>query len=234
MESVSEFALLVGCLLVVAGLFFEDWITVFRVSGEVAVIVGVAIEGLADGGIFLAAGKLRMIQDAELEKMRVETAEANQRAAEANEKAESERLERLKLEDKLAWRSLTAEQQEELIDKLEPFAGQRIDIFTTSGQAEIMYLANMLQVVFLEAGWIPPSMYQGATFLFPVPGIMVEYDAKDGPAVRAASAIKDELMKLGLTAWLVPNLPDGTVKQYLALSDGPPNASVRITIGDKV
>jgi hypothetical protein len=110
LESASEIMLLVGCFLVVAGLFFEDWVAVFRVSGEVAVIVGVMIEGLADGGIFLAAGKLRMIQDAELEQMRFETAQANlraadatERASEANQKTERERRERIDIE-KQVWR----------------------------------------------------------------------------------------------------------------------------------
>lgn len=83
MESASEIALLVGCLLVVAGLFFEDWIAAFRVSGEVAVIIGVMIEGLADGGIFLAAGKLRVIQDAELEILRLKAAQSNEHAQQA-------------------------------------------------------------------------------------------------------------------------------------------------------
>jgi hypothetical protein len=68
------------------------------------------IEGLADGGIFLAAGKLRMIQDAELEQMRFETAQANlraadatERASEANQKTERERRERIDIE-KQVWR----------------------------------------------------------------------------------------------------------------------------------
>ncbi|MGC2443063.1 hypothetical protein [Candidatus Binatus sp.] len=101
LESASEVALLVGCFLVVAGLFFEDWVAVFRVSGEVAVIVGVTIEGLADGGIFLAAGKLRMIQDAELEKMRLQTAEAKRRTAQAE-------LDLEELRAKVLWRHIDA------------------------------------------------------------------------------------------------------------------------------
>lgn len=99
LESASEIALLVGCFLVVAGLFFEDWVAVFRVSGEVAVIVGVMIEGLADGGIFLAAGKLRMIQDAEFEKMRLQTAEAKRRQAQAE-------LDLEELRAKVIWRHI--------------------------------------------------------------------------------------------------------------------------------
>ena len=63
----SEIALLVGCILIVVGLAFEDWIARLLGAGEIAVIIGVMIEGLADGGIFLASGKLQMIPASELE-----------------------------------------------------------------------------------------------------------------------------------------------------------------------
>ena len=54
-----------------------------------------------------------------------QAAEANARAAEANEKAEQERLGRLKLEEKLAPRWLSTQQQQELRDRLSQFPALR-------------------------------------------------------------------------------------------------------------
>lgn len=51
-------------------------------------------------------------------------ADANARAAEATQKAEQERLARVKLEERIAWRSLTAEQQSQIGSVLRRFAGQ--------------------------------------------------------------------------------------------------------------
>jgi hypothetical protein len=69
LQSASKISLLLGCVLVILGLVFEDWIKNLLGIGEVAVLVGVMVEGLADGGIFLASGKLQMIQETELEHM---------------------------------------------------------------------------------------------------------------------------------------------------------------------
>lgn len=154
LESASEIALLIGCFLVVGGLVLEDWVATFRMSGEVAVIVGVMIEGLADGGIFLAAGKLRMIQAAELEGMRLEVASANARAAEANQKAERERLERLKLEEKLAPRRLSRESGKIIVSKLKLRGPDTpVSIFVCRHDSEMMRFANELGEVLQLAGW---------------------------------------------------------------------------------
>jgi hypothetical protein len=239
LQSASEIALLVGCVLVVVGLAFEDWIKSLLGIGEIAVVVGVMIEGLADGGIFLASGKLQMVQQSELEHMRLETARANERsevanraAAEANLKAEGERFERFKLEEKLAWRSLSGSQQKTLANKLQSFPNRRIDIFTTSGDAELMSLARTFQLIVLEAGWIP-SIYQWIEYTFPVPGIMIECDPKDELNQRAAEVLCNELKSCGLLAWTAPPDPYNAPSYVAPFDTPPPNAPLRLVVGDK-
>src|SRR6266851_1506813 len=63
-------------------------------------------------------------------------AEANKQAAEANRVAEQERLARVKLEEKLAFRHLTLEQKRSLIAKLAPCAGHSVQVFAQSRDFE--------------------------------------------------------------------------------------------------
>src|SRR2546428_2288570 len=62
----------------------------------------------------------RLPKEAEI--ARKDIAEAHARAAEANQKAEEEKLARVKIEEKLAPRHLSAEQQRRIVSALKPFA----------------------------------------------------------------------------------------------------------------
>ena len=44
--------------------------------------------------------------------------------------AEQERLARVKIEEKLAWRDLSPEQEKSLSSKMQPFTGQRFKLIT--------------------------------------------------------------------------------------------------------
>jgi hypothetical protein len=150
LQSASEISLLVGCVLVVLGLVFEDWIRSLFGIGEVAVVVGVMVEGLADGGIFLASGKLQMIQEMELECMQLETAQANARAAEANQKAQEAVLELARL---TAPRALTQEQRGRIVDKLKQYSGTEYDITVSTSDPEILGFVFTIELVLSTAGW---------------------------------------------------------------------------------
>jgi hypothetical protein len=58
---------------------------------------------------------------------------ANERAAEANKKAEKERLERIKLEVKVAWRRLSPEQHEKMVNAL---SDQRFSMYFEYSQSD--------------------------------------------------------------------------------------------------
>src|SRR5437870_4108268 len=106
---ISEIALLLFGILLVIGLIgeyakSEQWKKHVRVF-EMFVIIGVAGELLADGGIFLFSSHLQTIADMEIGEAVLRASKADERAS-ANEKeaaqlrkdAEAERLERIKLE----------------------------------------------------------------------------------------------------------------------------------------
>jgi hypothetical protein len=57
------------------------------------------------------------------------TNEANARIAESNERAEAERLARVRLEKSLAWRELDDAESKDIAVKLSPFAGEKLDVF---------------------------------------------------------------------------------------------------------
>jgi len=89
----------------------------------------------------------------EIAKANERAARAEQEAAEANKAAESERIERLKLEASIAGRRLTAEQKEKLKSLLKPFAPTMIELeWTGPGGQEAADLASDINDAIVGAG----------------------------------------------------------------------------------
>ena len=87
-------------------------------------------------------------------------ADANARAAEANEKAEQERLARVQLESRLAPRNLSSEQQDRLAKRLAQWATlpgtntrQSVAVFPTTNSFESAALADQIAAALGAAGW---------------------------------------------------------------------------------
>ena len=74
--------------------------------------------------------------ETELAKAKTAISEANARAAGANEKAESERLARIRLEEDLAWRRLSNEQQQIIASQVSKFSGQIVSLWYGQGDKE--------------------------------------------------------------------------------------------------
>ena len=139
---ISELAVCVGGIVVVAGLVLEShWIEeALHDVGESLVIAGVAIETLTNAGLILAARKLQAIHERELESMRLETAQANARAAEA-----SLALEKLKTP-----RTLTLEQREPITHAMRAYSGQAFAIYAAP-DPEAAELAVMIRAALINA-----------------------------------------------------------------------------------
>ena len=189
-----------GSALVVFGLVLEsDWAAGWRALGAAAVIVGVAIETLLDGGILLASHKLEMLHNQELEAMRLETAQANARAdearcgaAEANEKAERERLERMKIEQRLAPRRLTANEQARITAKLAKLGPIRATVFEPKEDPEIRVFAFDIMGALSEAGWRATTAMKfdwGRVVI----GVAVEVNETNGAADQRTWKVADAL-----------------------------------------
>jgi hypothetical protein len=197
-QSVSEIFLLFSCAIVVAGLALEDW-TISAVSvGHIAVIAGVMLEGLADGGILLASRKLQALQERELEEMRLETAQANASAAEANARAAEANVELWKLRTP---RMLSDAQREQLISLLRAIDNKcRVDIYALVAHDEIRGLQSELLSVLNQAKWDARTNFNSR---IPQPGIVngliVEVNAGISPQLRmTATLIASALRKAGL------------------------------------
>jgi hypothetical protein len=202
---ISEIALLVFGIVLVLGLVGEvakserwrKWLRIF----ELMVIIGVAGELVADGGIFLFSRHLQTITETEyadlnkqatdaynqaeharkeadsfeldiakakqgaadaderaskaeenLGSAKRDAAVANERAAEANKIAEGERLARLKLEKRLAPRTLNNDQQRRIESKIKPFSGTPYEL-AVDPVPEAINLLKTVDAILRSSGW---------------------------------------------------------------------------------
>jgi len=173
----SEWALLAFGALLVVGLIVEyyaehgsRWMKV----GELLVIIGVAGELLGDGGIFLFSRHLQTISEQEIAEVTKQAGEANQKAGESNERAgkanerasssekeaarlrkeaESEHLARVKIEQRLADRTLTRQQVVAIADKLKPFSGQEFETISYPENHEASSISRSIIGAIVLAHW---------------------------------------------------------------------------------
>lgn len=149
-------------------------------------------------------------------------AEANARAAEANQKAEAERLERLKIEARLADRSLNAEQTTQFVEAMTAFEGQEYKITTFWDLREPLALANMIYRALTASGWKYIPHGEGGSFLLGVIDgveVFVHPEGSDA-AKKAADALVAALNDVGLVA-------------KLKIAGGPPQSALNINVGTK-
>jgi hypothetical protein len=88
-------------------------------------------------------------KEAEVARKQIAEAEARADAAKAqiaksDEKAEAERLARVKLQEAIAWRTLTVEQSQDITTALKPFAGERVNLLASPYEADASSFAGDL------------------------------------------------------------------------------------------
>src|SRR5262245_3438461 len=167
-----EFCLIIAGVMVVGGLVLEYWrdiATAFKTRprpsaatiGGVLVTAGVFLEVVL--GIFIAktAKALERIANMGI-------AEANLRAAEANRKAEEEKLARVKLEQQTAIRDLTEEETMALTKNLSTFSGQHAVVDVFPALFESAAITRQLIGVLVNAGWT----ISGPNFLTAPPNVL--------------------------------------------------------------
>jgi hypothetical protein len=189
----SELVLLGSTVLLTVGLFgewpdSESWKKrlLYKVS-KAAVIIGVAGELLADGGVFQAGDRLQELEEKEISAATTSANSAKERAAQLTKDAEvlkgsnlklqrdleSERIERIKMEEKFGARRFPDGQ----IDAIkQAFNGVRMRAYVRCiDEVEACVAANNFATVLRDAGLdVPPIEGVGLT-LPPSVGIEV-YD----------------------------------------------------------
>jgi hypothetical protein len=160
---------------------------------------------------------------------------ANARAAEADEKAEGERLARVKIEEKLAPRSFASEQSTLLIARLIVHSGRSADILMAGETPEISGITGILTGILKSAGWKTDAWIWSGVGAFS--GIQIALAPNASPEdVAAHRALIDALMEVGLlTAPLPWPIEWG---KFPGMINGPPWAAenaapIRIVIGTK-
>lgn len=166
------------------------------------------------------------------EGFRLDIARANERAAAANEVAEKERLARLQLEARLAPRSLSQVQRDEIANAIRPLGSYSLQIFTYSDVTEVSAIADALARTVNAAGWtVAVAHAQGGIV---VTGIVLAVPkGADGTMLRAAKTLVSELNRHGVPISLA-NVPLEEIPSP-GLSFGETNsaAQMRMLIGTK-
>ena len=168
------------------------------------------------------------------EEARAVSAEANKRAAEVNKTAEGERLARVKIEEKLAPRSISMPQIVSLSWRLKPYAGTPVDILQIGESPEITHFRTLLAMPLHAAGL--PTVISTAVGSGSFIGLSVAVltDATDSEKL-AATGLLSALNAEGIIA-----LDGGTVKRedrpgFIMAPEGETSnkAPIRIYIGSK-
>lgn len=171
--------------------------------------------------------------NAKAEGFRLDIAKANERAAEATRVAESERLARVQLEARLAPRTLTADQQKQLIAMLAPFAKTGVVVIRFGDTQEVQNIGNILASCLKTAGWtvnLSTALGGGGSVTGIVIGVRTNSDEKTH---RAAKMLTSGLITIGLSAgpWNFEQMP---VDRIARIGDvGGADEPIRVFIGAK-
>ena len=156
--------------------------------------------------------------------------------AELNSKAESERLERLRLEAIVAPRSLTLEAQGRIIEAWRPFAGSTVGIVTYGMDGEAFALAQQIIACLRLAGI---NVENRTASVMPLGGFVLGINIS-GTAQQLTAALRDALANIGGLAvadgptFFAGNMAIGPPPTPGAASRGPVvNAEAVILIGVK-
>ena len=220
---------------------------VFAIDGRIGHIqrseIRTAIDRATDAG-FDAVVANNLAEEtsehaAQLEKdaavARLETAKANESAANANKATEELRHQNLELEQAIAPRILNQAGPDRV---LKAFPGQIVQLETIM-EFEAQRLAGELSGLFKSAGWdLRPA---DPKFSRPLEGVTIEYfrragtaepDANQTQRAAAAKALADELKKQNIEAMVTTTAGDPKYQEELRAS-GMTIEAIRVTVGPK-
>lgn len=196
---------------------------------NIALVVSASIAAVATFLVIWMGNVKEKYSRAELAELALQTAQANERAAKANEAAERERVERLKLEARLADRVVSSETMADLQRVAASFAkGTRLDICTFATNVEIANFSESVSSALTRGGW---TVRQWEAMGGSLRGVLVGVDPTKPTTLSAARFLVEALSKGGFVAQEVP---------FTALPDvnrtgpgEPMDAPIRMYIGSK-
>lgn len=203
----------------------DTWVLAF------AALVAIGVVGEAILGVWhwRLDGKMRdlrhsesQLHERELAQLEKETQEAAARAAEANRKAEEEKLARVKIEQRLADRVLTDAQLATIADKVRPFSGQEYQVTTFWELREPLAISNRIHQALTLAGWTYIPHGQGGAFLLGgLSGVQVWiHPDADVQVKNAANSLVSALNDEDIAAVLKQQNPQNPKDNKIALNVG--------------
>jgi hypothetical protein len=207
---------------------------VVLVLGAAAVLVGTIGAIIMSGVREQFANERISANETATAQARADSDLANARAAEANRAAEQERLARVKLEAKLAPRSLTTDQMVELRNKWLQYAGATVDILIfPSGTPDIMPLAGIIRETLIQSQWIIEHNWQSLGGF--VVGVGVAVRSGSNPLIEKQADILVEGLNAAdvLTSRAPPLKDDSMPVGAVGDSFSGVAAPIRIYIGTK-
>lgn len=194
----------------------------FATANTVLILGAIAVAVGTIGAIAMGGAK-EYFADARIAENEAETARALERAAEANLKAEQEKLARLVIEQRLAPRFLNDSQQSRIADKIRRFSGQRFQFVSYQDDPEVKgFVVSLLQTL-VSAGWegVPVQEFLMGNVVL---GVTIEVPSSKENSFRlAAESLAEALQSEGVTA---------SVQLNSSLDSKAPD-QIRIKVGKK-
>jgi|SRR5712691_9124339 len=217
-----------------------SWKPLCSIAGAILITVGVSGELAVQ---FIASGRettLRKVNDAVFAGLNNEAARARKDAGDAIERAghaenrasknereaaqlrkvaEQERLARIRVEERVAWRRLTTQQQAKIASRLTRFSGQPVSLWYHASDVEGSMFATNIGSALQRAKWrvFAPQSFLDMTAgsgpigsaIKPMETGVTIVSTGDEPSRTAADAIVRELLALGFDAVKSPRIePD--------------------------
>ena len=197
----------------------EQWNTFFQIAS--AVVLGVTFA--VGAGALWTSYRVGRQQDERIALAQRGAAEANARAAEANEKAEKERLARAALERRTAVRALSVEEWKSLSTLLARFRGQSADVVIFPVTFESNFIAGSVAGILGNAGWTvgPVQRLAEPPNNMLVQGIYIQATA-DAESQAAGAALFDALKTtVASGVWNPAPLRSGPPRVWIFVGDRP-------------
>jgi hypothetical protein len=167
--------------------------------------------------------------ESKAEGFRLDIAKADQRAAEANRLAEQEHLARVRIEDKLAGWKLDASAQTRIIQKLAPFKGTPFDL--GANPSEMLFM-EVVDGMLGSAGW----NRQQSRSSNPIVNILLNGKARvnyvSGIYVEFAQSRQNDFME-GAGALVLALKSEGISAQGQMSPNEPDDTATHVVIGSK-
>ena len=166
------------------------------------------------------------------EGFQLDIAKANEGAAAATALAEKERLARLQLEARLADRRLSEVQQKEIVEALKPLGPFSAQVFTYSDVTEVSRIAQAIQAILVSAEWTVGLA--AATGGVTVSGIVMAVGQDAASDVRnATTRLVQELARHGVSSTVSDRPMEQIPEPGMSFGNKIPNPQIRILIGTK-